>query len=179
MPLTSKGEEIKKAMQEQYGKERGERVFYASENKGTIEGVHQKDSQEQAGFGDTEEAPHPMRRPNILGTVTTPQGIKPAERELKSNDQDMISSGAPPTAGTSSSSTGMGQSSTTSTTPMTDEAVSEKAIKAAVPPMNNLSSPGNPGKSTGPVIPYSGVQVGDSLRNQNIRNRAFWARKGR
>jgi hypothetical protein len=39
MPLTPKGEKIKRAMKEQYGEEKGERVFYASENKGTIKGV--------------------------------------------------------------------------------------------------------------------------------------------
>ena len=42
MPLTDKGRKIKKAMEKQYGKERGERVFYASENKGTIKGVAKK-----------------------------------------------------------------------------------------------------------------------------------------
>ena len=40
MPLTGKGEEIKKNMEEHYGKEKGEQVFYASANKGTIKGVH-------------------------------------------------------------------------------------------------------------------------------------------
>jgi hypothetical protein len=40
MPLTSKGEEIKGAMEKEYGKEKGESVFYASANKGTIKGVH-------------------------------------------------------------------------------------------------------------------------------------------
>jgi hypothetical protein len=39
MPLTKKGEKIKAAMKQSYGKEKGERVFYASENKGTIKGV--------------------------------------------------------------------------------------------------------------------------------------------
>lgn len=39
MPLTKKGRKIKAAMTKQYGKERGARVFYASENKGTIKGV--------------------------------------------------------------------------------------------------------------------------------------------
>jgi hypothetical protein len=39
MPLTKKGEKIKAAMKESYGKEKGERVFYASENKGIIKGV--------------------------------------------------------------------------------------------------------------------------------------------
>lgn len=41
MPLTEKGKEIKGAMEEQYGAEKGEEVFYASKNKGTITGVDQ------------------------------------------------------------------------------------------------------------------------------------------
>lgn len=39
MPLTAKGEKIKDAMQDQYGPEKGESVFYASKNAGTISGV--------------------------------------------------------------------------------------------------------------------------------------------
>ena len=39
MPLTSKGKKIIAAMVKQYGKKRGKEVFYASKNKGTIEGV--------------------------------------------------------------------------------------------------------------------------------------------
>jgi hypothetical protein len=39
MPLTAKGTEIKKAMEEEYGAKKGEQVFYASRNKGTIKGV--------------------------------------------------------------------------------------------------------------------------------------------
>lgn len=39
MPLTDKGKKIKKAMIKQYGKEEGERIFYASENSGKIKGV--------------------------------------------------------------------------------------------------------------------------------------------
>jgi hypothetical protein len=42
MPLTAKGQKIKKAMEKQYGKKRGDRVFYAAENKGTIKGVAKK-----------------------------------------------------------------------------------------------------------------------------------------
>ena len=42
MPLTKKGQKIKAAMKKRYGKERGERVFYASERKGTIKGVAKK-----------------------------------------------------------------------------------------------------------------------------------------
>lgn len=39
MPLTKKGEKIKRSMKKQYGKEKGEDVFYASEQEGTIKGV--------------------------------------------------------------------------------------------------------------------------------------------
>ena len=39
MPLTAKGEEIKQAMTQQYGAKKGEQVFYASKNAGTISGV--------------------------------------------------------------------------------------------------------------------------------------------
>ena len=41
MPLTKKGKKIKAAMKEGfYGAEKGEQVFYASQNKGTIKGTH-------------------------------------------------------------------------------------------------------------------------------------------
>lgn len=39
MPLTSKGVKIMQSMMKEYGAERGKKVFYASENKGTIKGV--------------------------------------------------------------------------------------------------------------------------------------------
>jgi len=42
MPETKKGRKIKKAMKDRYGKKKGEQVFYASANKGTIAGVHEK-----------------------------------------------------------------------------------------------------------------------------------------
>jgi hypothetical protein len=39
MPLTEKGNEIKANMEKEYGEKKGEEVFYASRNKGTISGV--------------------------------------------------------------------------------------------------------------------------------------------
>lgn len=39
MPLTEKGSEIKSNMEKEYGPEKGEKVFYASKNAGTISGV--------------------------------------------------------------------------------------------------------------------------------------------
>jgi len=40
MPLTAKGKKIMRAMRRRYGKKKGKSVFYASENAGTITGVH-------------------------------------------------------------------------------------------------------------------------------------------
>lgn len=42
MPLTKKGTRIRRAMVKQYGKKKGEQVFYASQKKGTIKGTHKK-----------------------------------------------------------------------------------------------------------------------------------------
>lgn len=42
MPLTKKGAKIKKEMEDKYGKEKGDRVFYASANKGTVKSVEKK-----------------------------------------------------------------------------------------------------------------------------------------
>ena len=39
MPLTKKGKMIMRSMKKQYGKKRGEQVFYATKNKGKIKGV--------------------------------------------------------------------------------------------------------------------------------------------
>ena len=42
MPLNEKGKKIMKSMKKQYGKKKGETVFYASKNKGAIKGVDKK-----------------------------------------------------------------------------------------------------------------------------------------
>lgn len=59
MPLTSKGEKIKSAMKEKYGEKKGEQVFYASKNKGTITGVDKRrgDNDPHLGFADPNPPP--------------------------------------------------------------------------------------------------------------------------
>lgn len=42
MPLTKKGKTILKTMKKEYGTKKGEEVFYASRNKGTIKKVDKK-----------------------------------------------------------------------------------------------------------------------------------------
>ena len=54
MPLTAKGDEIMSNMKQEYGAKRGKQVFYASQNKGTIKGTHEKkaDLAYAHGFAD-------------------------------------------------------------------------------------------------------------------------------
>ena len=49
MPLTTKGKKIKSAMTAKYGEKRGEDIFYASANKGTIKGVAKKQELKKGG----------------------------------------------------------------------------------------------------------------------------------
>lgn len=42
MPLTKKGKKILSSMRNEYGGKKGEQIFYASKNKGTINGVKKK-----------------------------------------------------------------------------------------------------------------------------------------
>ena len=39
MPMTKKGKKIMKSMKKKYGEKKGEKLFYASKNKGVIKGV--------------------------------------------------------------------------------------------------------------------------------------------
>jgi hypothetical protein len=45
MPLTAKGEEIKSALQKEYGEKKGEQVLYAGKNKGTFTGIDAAEKQ--------------------------------------------------------------------------------------------------------------------------------------
>lgn len=53
MPLTEKGEEIKKNMEKEYGGKKGEDVFYASRNAGTITGVDSAAYMDSVRRGDS------------------------------------------------------------------------------------------------------------------------------
>lgn len=73
MPLTSKGEEIKANMEKEYGKKKGEQVFYASANKGTINGVHNDRSNNMSNDVTT---PKPASGPmNTDGPNGTSEGL--------------------------------------------------------------------------------------------------------
>ena len=48
MPLTKKGSKIKAAMEDEYGKRKGERVFYAAASKGALGKVEKAPSARKA-----------------------------------------------------------------------------------------------------------------------------------
>ena len=50
MPLTDKGQKIKQAMTQQYGSKKGEQVFYASANKGTITDIEKRRNVNKGGL---------------------------------------------------------------------------------------------------------------------------------
>ena len=49
MPLTKKGAKIESAMEKEYGKKKGDQVFYASKNAGNIKGVEKKSTKSKKG----------------------------------------------------------------------------------------------------------------------------------
>jgi hypothetical protein len=53
MPLTEKGTKIMGAMKKNYGDKKGESVFYASRNKGRIEGVDKATSKSHRWDGSS------------------------------------------------------------------------------------------------------------------------------
>ena len=78
MPLTSKGKKIMASMKKRYGKKKGEEVFYASKNKGTIKGV--EETKENKPMNHLEKFINQI----LLGEQTDPTDaqIKAANRDV-------------------------------------------------------------------------------------------------
>src|SRR5580704_4747224 len=95
MPLTAKGSEIKENMKKEYGSERGERVFYASRNKGTISGVDRSDAMSQE---DIDVRTRKFKKAYKSGEITAREyeGLMKGLSEVasKSDAEGMSSAGA-------------------------------------------------------------------------------------
>lgn len=74
MPLTPKGQKIMSSMKDQYGSDKGERVFYASRNKGKIKGVdpESKPVKKFSKGGPVEPSEAPVAAANLLDTAVNP-----------------------------------------------------------------------------------------------------------
>jgi hypothetical protein len=100
MPLTAKGEEILAQMKEQYGEEKGERVFYAAKNKGTITGVDAMKT--RAKDDGLPGIPHSNAEEPLPSVEATPTRTPPAPSEKP---------GLNPPSGMAAPSTGLNMAS--------------------------------------------------------------------
>jgi hypothetical protein len=95
MPLTTKGKKILHAMQAEYGAEKGERVFYASANKGRIRGVHRSPS----SYNDTESVNGPVRATHnasqVLPAESAPGGTDAGGTEDRGSNPTTKQAGNP------------------------------------------------------------------------------------
>ena len=83
MPLTPKGEEIKSNMEKEYGAKKGESVFYASANKGTIKGVHNdrsKDMSNDQTKPDPASGPMSTKGPSAGRSEGLPEAATPSSK---------------------------------------------------------------------------------------------------
>lgn len=63
MPETKKGKKIHRAMRKQYGPKKGDEVFYAMENAGTLKGVVKKKPKPKKKKSQGQQKA-PKKRPN-------------------------------------------------------------------------------------------------------------------
>jgi hypothetical protein len=90
MPLTAKGAKIKAAMTKQYGGKQGEKIFYASRNKGTISEV---DPQSMSGTPSSVPPQFQKKPPNA--TAPSQGGKKPSSKAPPFKSKKAVPTGRP------------------------------------------------------------------------------------
>ena len=92
MPLTTKGKKIKSAMTAKYGEKKGEDIFYASANKGTIKGVAKEQKLAKGGAARKTSKPAKFKtksksRVNEAGNYTKPALRKRLFEKIKAGSK--------------------------------------------------------------------------------------------
>lgn len=155
MPLTEKGEEIRKNMENQYGKEKGEKVFYASENAGTITGVHEKDAAigmkgEMRSEGET-----------MSKTTTDQEEFKAPEQEHLKETSAEGKEGESPDAPERPDRPGL--------------SAPERPDRPGVSNPRSKIAVYDPGFKNPTVQDAASKQAGPSLQKMNATNRRYWS----
>lgn len=195
MPLTSKGQKILSAMQNQYGEEKGKEVFYASKNAGTISGVDAAPTNDQAPILQS----YVPERQNLIGNVPTEEG---GYRNDRKSGGSLAPTTAPQTGTIGNTIAGskpevkdrtiqtpigdttipLGDEETTDTEDQetVDVDTSTTTATTSVPPSTPTAAP----ISATPPVPTTmdrKLRTGDSnpvgdqsIKNWNQRNRSFW-----
>lgn len=92
MPLTAKGKKIKTAMTKRYGEKKGENIFYASANKGTIKDVEKEKELKKGGAVRKARKPKKSKkksksRVNEAGNYTKPAMRKRLFNRIKAGSK--------------------------------------------------------------------------------------------
>lgn len=92
MPLTTKGTKIKSAMKKKYGEKKGEQVFYAAANKGTVKDVEKKQEFKKGGSVRKTSKPKVTKkksksRVNEAGNYTKPALRKRLFEKIKAGSK--------------------------------------------------------------------------------------------
>lgn len=202
MPLTPKGTKILSAMKQQYGEKKGEEVFYASKNAGSITGVDAV-TRDQAGITQSFK-PEPQDLIGKIPTETNGGGYGP-----KPKSPEMAPTVAPQTGTIGNTVVGSKEEPKERTViPKVGDAAGEdglatEAVNAATSGINTVAEAGEQAVGDDGTIstptsasPAAGtstsstsaipsldrrLKVGDSnpvgdqsLSNWNARNRSYW-----
>lgn len=179
MPLTEKGEKIKKAMSEQYGKERGEQIFYSSKNKGTISGVDNMNTFTTSTKGTGDNMSSSAIGTSGIGST----GGTPSSTIITGDVGGSSTVGGKTTGYNISTDTDDDENSLVLDADLTperqDELEGDIPKSKAQEPKDKSTLPDTvrPAPTmTASLVPLS-IPVGDqSLSNMNSRNRNFWKR---
>jgi hypothetical protein len=204
VPLTPKGEKILAGMKQQYGAEKGESVFYASKNAGTISGVDAAVTRDQGGITSS----FLPNRQNLIGNMPGEEGGYRSDRK---SGEALAPTVAPQTGTIGNTIAGsrdepkdrsirpkVGDSDTDEQEETQDNVLGAAtgAVEGATNvvhkvsntaeqfnrdqmtssiPQSTTPSAGMSQSSTAPVTTGDSKPVGDqSLQNWNSRNRTFW-----
>jgi len=168
VPLNKKGKKIIKSMKDQYGSKRGEQVFYASVNKGSIKGV---EKMKNGGLGKR-FGPPPKKGPDSQGLQVT---------KLRGGGMDMGNAASQAKsvsmAGSSSTTSSKGRDPSAQfkdSTPISsqarqDLATQRKTARETISPSTKASSQiaaNIAGTAASMIIPGSGMLVKQGILNR-------------
>jgi hypothetical protein len=91
MPLTAKGEEIRKHLEQEYGAKKGEQVLYAGKNKGTFTGIDADETKGEQSSEDARMSAIEGRLSEVEGkNDSIPAGLDPAKLDAACSMMDAL-----------------------------------------------------------------------------------------
>jgi len=173
MPLTPRGKKIMKSMKEQYGKKKGEQVFYATKNKGKLKGV------EKAYLGKAVRQPtetkkeFEMRHAYHKPFMKKPKGFRGGDAAKSDAASGRSAGRADPSQGVDRSAVGAGSQYSRNKAEAALAAQRKQTIKQLTPPSQTLA-----GQALKYGLMFSGVPFAGTLTSKMI-DRPYWSRSSK